>query len=347
MKRMRKGYRPMAEMVVALVLACFVGAALGSSSTDDGVWNKAKQLFAPLPQVMSSEKNPITPEKVRLGKMLLYETRISVDGTVSCTKCHPISLYGADDLRKAIGNGCKVNPRNAPTIFNAAAQIAAHWIGNRADVEDQARQSVIGPPAFGMPSYQVVEQRLKEIGYGPLFRQAFPGERDPVNMDNFAKAIGAFERTLVTPAPFDAFLKGNQGALDEKAKMGLKTFMDVGCAGCHSGPYLGGQQYQKFGITAPYWQYTKSAAKDDGRYVVTKNEADRYVFKVPVLRNVAKTAPYFHDGSIDTLGEAVWIMGKVQLGKKLTTQQVKDINAFLNALTGEIPQDALIVPLLP
>ncbi len=347
MKRKKKGYRPLAEVTAAVLIACFVGAALGSNSSDDGVWGKAKELFGPLPQAMPSAKNPITPEKVRLGRMLFYETRISVDGTVSCTKCHPISLYGADGLRKAIGNQCKINPRNAPTIFNAAAQISAHWIGNRLDVEDQARQSVIGPPAFGMPSYQVVERRLKELRYGPLFRQAFPGERDSVNMDNFAKAVGAFERTLLTPAPFDAFLKGKQDALNETAKMGLKTFMDVGCAGCHSSPYLGGQQYQKFGITAPYWQYTKSAEKDDGRYAVTENEADRYVFKVPVLRNVAKTAPYFHDGSVDSLADAIRIMGKVQLGKELTRVQVKEIDAFLNALTGEIPQDALTVPLLP
>jgi len=337
----------MAEMVVALLIACLVGAALGSNSSDDGVGKQAKGLFGPLPQTMASAKNPITPEKVSLGKMLLYETRISVDGTVSCAKCHPVSLYGADGLRKAIGNQGKVNPRNAPTIFNAAAQISAHWIGNRLDVEDQARQSVLGPASFGMPSYQAVEQRLKELGYGPFFKQAFPEEREPVTVENFARAVGAFERTLVTPAPFDAFLKGNRESLNETAKMGLKTFMDVGCAGCHNSPYLGGQQYQKFGITAPYWQYTKSPEKDDGRLAVTKKEADRYVFKVPVLRNVAKTAPYFHDGSVDSLGEAIWIMGKVQLGRDLTKKQVKEIDAFLNTLTGEIPQDALTVPLLP
>ena len=346
MKEMRTRQGSMVGIATALMVFCFAGPSFGADKAD-ALWKQAKGFFAPLPQVMSSEKNPITPEKVRLGKMLLYETRISADGTVSCTKCHPISLYGTDGLRKAIGNGCKVNPRNAPTIFNAAAQNFAHWIGNRLDVEDQARQSVTGMPAFGMPSNEAVEKRLKEIGYTDLFKQAFPTDKEPVTVENFAKAIGAFERTLVTPAPFDAFLKGNQGALNEKERRGLKTFMDIGCARCHNSPYVGGQMYQRFGLVDSYWNYTKSAAKDDGRYVVTKNEADRYVFKVPVLRNVAKTAPYFHDGSIDTLGEAVWIMGKVQLGKKLTTQQVKDINAFLNALTGEIPQDALIVPLLP
>ena len=346
MKKMRKGYRPMAELALAIVVACLAGAALASSA-DDALLTRARQVFAPLPAVMSSTQNPVTPEKVRLGKILLYETRISVDGQVSCIKCHPMSLYLADGLRKAIGNNCKVNPRNSPTLFNAATQISAHWIGNRTDVEDQARQAVTGPPAFGMPSNQAVEQRLKQLGYGPLFRQAFPGDKEPVTVENFAKAVGAFERTLVTPAPFDAYLKGNQGAINQTAKMGLKTFMDAGCAACHSGPYLGGQMYQKFGIVAPYWQYTKSAAKDDGRYVVTKKETDRYVFKVPILRNVARTAPYFHDGSIDSLGETVWIMGKVQLGKGLTKKQVKEINAFLDALTGEIPQDILIAPLLP
>jgi cytochrome c peroxidase len=346
MKEIKKRQGSMLGIGLALMILCLAGPASGADKAD-ALWKQAIGFFAPLPQSMPSAKNTITPEKARLGKMLLYETRISVDGTVSCTKCHPIGLYGADGLSKAIGNGCKVNPRNAPTIFNAAAQISAHWIGNRLDVEDQARQSVTGPSAFGMPSNEAVERRLKKIGYTALFKQAFPTDKEPVTVENLAKAIGAFERQLVTPAPFDAFLKGNQGALNEQAKRGLKTFMATGCASCHNSPYLGGQQYQRFGIREPYWNYTKGAEKDDGRYVVTKAEADRYVFKVPVLRNVAKTPPYFHDGSIDRLEDAVWIMGKVQLGKKLTTGQVRDIDAFLNALTGEIPQDVLAIPLLP
>ena len=198
------------------------------------LFKQAKQIFSPLPQVMASEKNSITPEKVKLGKILFYESRISVDGTVSCIKCHPISLYGADGLKKSIGNNCKVNPRNAPTIFNAAAQISAHWIGNRTDVEDQARQSVIGPPSFGLPSYEALEKKLKEIkGYNDLFKKAFPKDDHPITVDNFAKAVGAFERTLVTPSPFDAFLKGGKGALKEKEKRGLKTFMEAGCTACH------------------------------------------------------------------------------------------------------------------
>lgn len=335
-------------MKAAAVAAFIFIMAYPSYASDDGaLLARAQQLFAPLPSSMASEQNPVTPEKVRLGKMLFHETRISVDGTVSCYKCHPIPLYGADGLRKSIGNKYRVNPRNAPTIFNAASQISAHWIGNRRDVEDQARQSLTGPPSFGMPSDEAVEKRLKDLGYGPLFKEAFPEDRDPGKVDNLARAVGAFERTLVTPSPFDSYLKGDSGSLSDKQKKGLKTFMDTGCTGCHAGAYAGGQMYQKFGILEPYWIYTKSEDVDEGRFAVTKNEADKYFFKVPVLRNVAKTPPYFHDGSVDSLGEAVKIMAKVQLGKETGEQQVEEIVSFLGSLTGIIPEDALRAPLLP
>jgi cytochrome c peroxidase len=180
-----------------------------------------------------------------------------------------------------------------------------------------------------------------------LFKNAFPGEANPITVDNFAKAVGAFERTLVTPSAFDAFLKGDIAALNGQEKRGLRTYMETGCVMCHFGPYVGGQVYQKSGIFEPYWKYTKSELIDEGRYVVTKNEADKYVFKVPIQRNVAKTAPYFHDGFVYTLRDAVWIMGKIQLGKDLTQLQTDDIVAFLKSLTGKIPEDALKVPLLP
>ena len=193
-----------------------------------------------------------------------------------------------------------------------------------------------------------MEIRLKEIkGYGPLFKEAFPEDKDPVTVDHFAKAVGAFERTLVTPSPFDAFLSGKKEAMTEREKKGLKTFMEVGCTTCHSGGYVGGQIYQKFGLLEPYWRYTKGEAIDEGRFAVTKNESEKYVFKVPVLRNVAKTAPYFHDGSVDALETAEWIMGKIQLGRNLSNEELGDIHAFLKSLTGKIPEDALKVPLLP
>lgn len=347
MQKMRKGNRDILTTIIALSLLSFAGLLFADNGDKDTL-KQARQIFNPLPTVMTSEKNPVTPEKVKLGKILFYETRISVDGTVSCARCHPISLYAADGLKKSIGNNCKVNPRNAPTLFNAAGQISAHWIGNRTDVEDQARQSVIGPPSFGMPSYEAVEKKLKEIkGYMDLFKKAFPGEADPMTVDNFAKAVGAFERTLVTPSAFDAFVKGGIDALNGQEKRGLRTYMETGCVMCHFGPYVGGQVYQKSGIFEPYWKYTKSEEIDEGRFTVTKNDVDKYVFKVPVLRNVAKTSPYFHDGSVDKLENAVWIMGKIQLGKDLNKSQVEEIVTFLKSLTGKIPEDAFKVPLLP
>ncbi len=340
--------RRMGVMVIVVISILSIAGPSWSSNGDEALQQQAKQLFGSLPEVIPSEKNPITPEKVSLGKMLFYDTRVSIDGTVSCARCHPFSLYAADGLRKAIGNNCKVNPRNAPTILNAAGQIAEHWIGNRKDVEDQAKQSVVGPPSFGMPSYESVQEKLKSItGYASLFEKAFPGEKDPITVDNFGKAVGAFERTLVTPSPFDAFVKGDTSALTDVQKKGLNTFIKTGCMTCHSSAYIGGQMFQKFGVYEPYWKYTKSKEIDEGRYAVTKNEADKYVFKVPVLRNVEKTAPYFHDGSVDKLEEAVWIMGKIQLGKDLGKSQLGEIVAFLQSITGTIPVPALTIPIIP
>ena len=333
-------------LILLMLLLVIANTALADS--DDALITRASQILGPLPASMPSEENPITPEKVKLGKMLFYEQRISVDGTVSCAKCHPIALYAADGLKKSIGNHCKENPRNDPTVFNAASQISEHWIGNRTSVEDQAKQAIIGPPSFGMPSYESAEKVLRAYKeYETLFKAAFPSDKEPVTIDNFAKAIGAFERTLITPAPFDAFLKGDKGAMTLQQKKGLGTFIDQGCVGCHFSPYVGGQMYQKFGMFEPYEKCTKSEKVDEGRYAVTKNESDKYVFKVPVLRNVAMTAPYFHDGSVDKLSDAVWIMGKIQLGKDLTKEQVQDIAAFLHTLTGEIPEDVKTIPVLP
>ena len=321
---------------------------LFAAGPDEELMNKAKSIFGPLPASMTSPDNPITTEKVKLGSVLFWEPRISVDGTVSCAKCHPLGLYAVDGLRKSLGNHCKENPRNDPTILNAAAQISAHWIGNRTSVEDQAKQALVGPPSYGMPNYESVEKILKGMqGYVTMFKQAFPGEKDPVTADNFAKAVGAFERTLMTPAPFDDFMKGNATALTDQQKQGLKTFLGVGCAACHSSPYLGGQMYQKFGIFEPYEKYTKSQPMDDGRFAVTKNPADKYFFKVPILRNVAETPPYFHDGSVGKLEGAVIIMAKIQLAKDLTKEQTGEIVAFLKSLTGTIPEAALKVPILP
>ena len=341
--------RSTAFFTLSFVLLFFVLASSGlASDADRELMTRAAAIFGPLPASMPSADNPITPAKVKLGNLLFWEPRISSDGAVSCAKCHPLGLFAADGLKKAAGNHCKENPRNSPTILNAAAQISAHWIGNRTSVEDQAKQALVGPPSFGMPSYESVEKILKGMpGYVAMFREAFPGEKEPVTVDNFARAIGAFERTLMTPSSFDDFMNNKADALNEQQKRGLRTFLDTGCMTCHYSPYLGGQMYQKFGVFQPYWNLTKSQPVDDGRFAVTKNEADKYVFKVPVLRNVAATPPFFHDGSVDKLEDAVTIMAKLQLARDLTKEQASDIAAFLGSLTGNLPESAVKVPLLP
>ena len=312
---------------------------------EDQLLVQAKGSFSPLPKVFETPDNPITPDKVELGKMLFYETRISADGTISCFKCHWTNLYFTDGIKKAVGMGCQHTPRNTQTVLNSAGEISQHWIGNRATVEQQAAGALGNPGAYGLSSPAEGEQRIKAIpGYVTLFGKAFPGEKDPVTPANFGLAVGAFERTLSTPSDFDAFLEGRADALPAPAKAGLKAFMEIGCAGCHGGAPVGGLTYAKFGVTRPYWELTESEKPDEGRFVVTKNEADKYVFKVAPLRNIRMTAPYFHDGSVARLADAVSIMAALQLGKTLTGAQTGELIAFLDALTGEIPKDALVVP---
>jgi cytochrome c peroxidase len=309
---------------------------------------RAQGLFKPLPASMATSEFPVTAARAGLGRMLFFDPRISLDGTVSCSKCHQPGLYGTDALPKPIGVKDRENPRNAPTVLNAALQFAAHWRGDRKNVEDQATQALVGPPSFGNPNYDAAMAKLKAIpGYAELFRKAFPGEADPVTPQNWGKAIGAYERTLVTPAPFDAYLKGDVRALNPAARAGLSKFITTGCAACHSGVEVGGAMFQKFGVTEDYWNETHSKTVDKGRFDVTKNPADTNVFKVPSLRNVAMTPPYFHDGSVGTLPEAVRVMAKVQLAKTLSHQDVNDIVAFLNSLTGRLPKDFDSLPVLP
>jgi len=317
-------------------------------ASDSDLLKEAKRYFSPLPEAFYSEKNPLTKDKIKLGKMLFYETRISIDGTTSCAKCHPFTMYGADRLEKSKGNFSKENPRNAPTVLNAAGQFSQHWRGDRKDVEDQAKKSLLGKGSFGAPSYKWVEEKLKSIkGYEELFKKAFPEDKEPVTVENLAKAIGAWERTLITPSRFDKFLKGDIDALNQEEKKGLKKFISYGCVNCHNGALLGGTMFHKFGIFEPYWKYTGSKKIDKGRFEITKKEEDLYVFKVPPLRNVTETYPYFHDGSVKDLKKAVWIMGKVQLGVEIPAKDLEEIYFFLKSLTGKLPEDVITVPQLP
>ena len=340
--------RLLTSALVAAAAAWTLAPAGAADDPDRALLERANALFKPLPKDASTPERPLSAERVELGRMLFFETRVSTDGVISCAQCHQATLYGTDAMTTSTGNGGKKLPRNVPTVFNTALQFVQHYGGNRRDVEEQATRALVSPLAYGNADMAAAEARLRAIpGYRDLFARAFPGEAEPLTADNWGKAIGAYERTLLTPAPFDRFLEGDAGALDATARRGLDKFMTFGCSGCHNGVTVGGQMYQKFGLTQDYWTVTGSKNIDKGRFNDTKNEADTYIFKVQQLRNVARTPPYFHDGSVTELGDAVRIMGKLQLGRDLSTEDVGDIVAFLNSLTGETPAKFAQVPVLP
>lgn len=315
---------------------------------EQSLLDMAKIHFSPLPKVVESTENPLSEDKIALGHMLFFETRLSADGTVSCARCHLPSYYGADALKKSIGAHGREHPFHSPSVLNSALHVASHWRGERANVEAQAIAALVGAPAFANPSLAAAETKLKAIpGYLPLFKKAFPDDQEPVSAANFGKAVGAYERTLQTPGAFDNFLNGDENALSPSAKAGLRTFIEVGCAGCHNGPGVGGNSFQKFGLYKDYWLATGSIKPSSGRFDITGEESDKYVFKVPSLRNVAMTPPYFHDGSVAKLEQAVNTMAELQLGRSLNEQQVSDISAFLQALTGDLPGNFIASPLLP
>ncbi len=347
-------------MKKALVVGVLsLGSALlmsAGKSEDAKLLEEARKYFKPLPEVAQSKTNPVTPEKVELGKMLYYDPRLSKSGLISCNTCHNLATYGVDNLPTSVGHRWQLGPRNAPTTLNAALHVAQFWDGRAKDVEEQAKGPILNPIEMAMDSPEEVIKRLRSIPqYVELFKKAFPNEKDPLTYDNVAKAIAAFERTLMTPSRFDKFLKGDLNALTKKEKEGLKLFMQIGCASCHNGPALGGTTFQRFGIVEAYWNATReyvtldkpTMPMDVGRFAVTHKEEDLYVFKVPSLRNISRTYPYFHDGSVWNLEDAVQIMAKVQLGKKLSKDQLDKIVAFLKALDGEIPKHALELPVLP
>jgi cytochrome c peroxidase len=330
---------------------------MSAGRADDGDkarLEQAQALFKPLPRDASTPERPVTPALVELGRALFFETRVSTDGRMSCAACHQASFYGGDALAQSVGNSGKQLPRNVPTVFNTALQFVQHYGGNRVDVEEQAVKALASPLAYGNADLAAAEKRLRALpGYRAMFEKAFPGEAEPVTAQNWGKAIGAYERVLLTPAPFDKYLQGDTGAISAQAKRGLDKFVATGCAGCHGGVVVGGQMYQKFGIVQDYWTATGSKevelfkGRDKGRFHDTKKEEDAFIFKVQQLRNVAVTPPYFHDGSVATLPEAVRVMAKVQLGRDLPDGDVSDIVAFLETLTGEVPEIFATAPMLP
>lgn len=316
-----------------------------NSVADQELLAKAKGMMAALPAMADNPENAISPEKVKLGKQLYYDTHLSMKGNNSCNSCHNLSTYGVDNQPTSKGDNGGLGNRNSPTVLNAALHSMQFWDGRAKDVEEQAGGPILNSKEMAMPNKALVVKRIKGMkDYTEMFKAAFPNEKDPVTYENLQKAIGAFERTLLTPAPFDKFMNGDLTALNQAQKDGLKSFMAAGCTTCHNGSNLGGTMLQKFGLVADYRTYTKSKNTDNGKMDLTKQESDKDIFKVPGLRNVTRTQPYFHDGSVSDLGEAVKIMAKVQFNKDLTDIEVKNILAFLESLTGEVPADAKVAP---
>ncbi|MDD2308786.1 MAG: cytochrome c peroxidase [Desulfuromonadaceae bacterium] len=297
--------------------------------TPDGVLlMQAQALFGKLPATMpGSEKD--TPAMIALGKKLYFETAISINKTQSCNSCHPIDNKGAgvDNLKTGKGAEGKSGDRNDPPTLNAGYQFAQFWDGRAATLEEQAQGPPLNPIEMGMPDAKALVDRLKGIKqYRVDFKKAFPDEKDPVTFDNFAKAVAAFERTLISRGRFDRFMDGDRQALTGQEMEGMRSFINAGCVQCHSGPNLGGMTFQKTGVFHEY------SNKDPGRFKVTKLESDRYVFKVPMLRNITLSAPYFHDGEVGNLAEAVDQMGYLQLNRELKDEEINNILRFLTTL---------------
>ena len=302
-------------------------AAEGGQAPD--LLAEARDQFAPLPLRMPGGEND-TQARVELGEKLYFEVAISDNRTQSCNSCHRLDekLGGVDNLPTSKGAHGQFGERNAPTTLNAGFHIAQFWDGRAPDLAEQAKGPVLNPVEMGMPDEATALARLEEAGYGDRFEAAFPDAEPALTYDNFGEAVAAFERTLITRDRFDDFLGGKLDALESAEKDGLKQFMEIGCTDCHDDALLGGDGYEQMGQIHAY-----ANEKDLGRFDVTREEDDRYLFKVPSLRNIALTGPYFHDGQAGTLADAVQQMAWLQLDEELDGRQVASIVSVLGALT--------------
>jgi cytochrome c peroxidase len=301
--------------------------------------------FEPIPDEAILDDLIITPEKVELGKILYLDPRLSRSGLISCNTCHNIGMAGVDVQRTSVGHGWQEGPRNAPTVLNAVFNVAQFWDGRAADLEEQAMGPVQAAVEMANTPDRVLATLESMPEYVAYFEAAFPGEADPVTFENMARAIEAFEATLITPdSRFDLYLAGDRTALTDYEKEGLRIFVESGCASCHNGVNVGGASYHAFGVHHPPGEEVLPPG-DLGRYEVTGEESDQYVFKAPTLRNIELTPPYFHSGVVWDLDEAVAVMGMAQLGTHLSADDAAAVVAFLGTLTGVQPQ--IDYPVLP
>jgi len=316
-----------------------------AAKVDSTLLATSQGLFKILPEVALNEANAMSDAKIKLGKILYFDKKLSLKETQSCNTCHNLETYGVDNNPTSAGDNGGFGNRNSPTTLNAALHATQFWDGRMKDVEEQAGGPILNPVEMAIPNEKFLIDRLSKVEiYQNLFKEAFPEDSNPLTYKNIQNAIGAFERTLITPNKFDKYLAGDLTALSIDEKKGLQTFINTGCASCHNGEVLGGNMFQKFGVFAKYEDYTKSKIVDNGRFDVTKNEADKFFFKVSGLRNIEKTAPYFHDGSVASLEESIKIMAKVELNKDLTDVEIAEIATFLKALTANLDAEKIKAP---
>jgi cytochrome c peroxidase len=321
--------------MVRILLASTIAATLAvatAQTSDEELRREALKLFG---RIEAAPAALVASPEVALGRALFWDTRVSSDAKTSCGSCHFARDWGADRRRFSIDARGAPNSRHSPTVFNSIGQPALRWLADRKTGADQAEGSLTG--SLGFASKQAGLDKLVELGYLAAFRGVYPQDPEPLSTRNYGRALSAYEASLSTPAPFDRFLAGDDGALSARQKAGMRAFIATGCAGCHNGALLGGTALQRFGVVKDYWLETGSEKPDVGRYAITKKEEDRYVFRVPMLRNIARTPPYFHDGSVEHLERAVQVMASVQLGRTLDEAATASIVAFLESLTGEVP----------
>ena len=317
--------RSLANTLLTIIVLFIVGCSENNSKKEEAksqaqtytenikleeeIGARARAMFKALPAIAETPQNVITDSKVKLGKILYYDNRLSKNQTQSCNTCHNLATFGVDNKPKSEGDLGGLGDRNSPTVYNSALHTVQFWDGRAKDVEQQAGMPITNPVEMNIPNEKFLVDRLAGVEmYRQLFAEAFPNVQNPISYQNIELAIAAFERTLQTPSKFDKYLEGQQAALSLDEKKGMKTFMDVGCITCHTGALLGGNMFQKFGVNVDYWEYTNSDPIDEGRFKETANETDKYMFKVPSLRNISKTSPYFHDGSVEKLDDAVRII---------------------------------------
>lgn len=328
---------------VVSLLVIFLCAA--AAQADDQLMKTAQGMFKPIPQTPPELKdNALTPAEIELGKTLYFDPRLSASALISCNTCHNVGMGGDDYQPTSIGHGWEKGPRNAPTVLNAVFNIAQFWDGRAADLREQAKGPVQASVEMNNKPEQVIKTLKSMPEYIQIFKAAFPGEKDPVTFDNMAKAIEAFEATLITPdSPFDQFLKGGAGALSAEEKEGLDLYIAKGCGACHGGINMGGAGYFPFGVVQK--PEDEILAGDKGRFQVTGAKSDERVFKSPTLRNIVLTPPYFHSGAVWSLKSSVAIMGSSQLGISLSDEEAAKIVTFLKTTTGVQPK--VEYPILP